>query len=257
MEGVNPSSLLVWFPAVQGCGIPHPKTEIVELGAEMLWGILDGKPLDLPQKTALYDAAQRIGYPLFLRTDLTSGKHQWRDTCYVEGREDLLPHIGALAMDEAGHMMMGLPSRVVVLRRYIPLEATFTAFEGMPVARERRYFVSGGKVVCHHPYWPESAIEEGWSQEPLPQDWRDLLAALNEESQDEVARLTVYAEGVGAALGGAWSVDFARSKAGQWLLIDMAIAAESWHEDSCAEKAAFAIPDPWIAAMAGEGGLND
>lgn len=39
-------------------------------------------------------------------------------------------------------------------------------------------------------------------------------------------------------------------------LIDMARAAESWHEEGCPERAALAMPDSWIAAMAGEGPLE-
>ena len=230
---MNPNSLLVWFPKVEALRLPRPRTKIVKVGWRFLTNLYDGKRLSANTVSEIKEAAEEIGYPLFMRTDLVSAKHSWRDSCYVPSQDDLLPHIGALVDFEGCCFMMGEPSSAIVLREYVPLSAAFTAFQGMPVARERRYFAEGGKVLCHHPYWPQGAIEEAHHSDALPDDWKQRLAAINEEDEAEIAELSGYAEGITSVLAGAWSVDFAYASAGKWLLIDMALAAQSWHPEEC------------------------
>lgn len=236
MKQLNPNSLLIWFPKVESLRLPRPRTKIVNVGWRFLTELYDGKRLQPKTISELKAAGTEMGYPLFMRTDLVSAKHSWRDSCYVQSPDDLLSHIGALVDFEGCSFIMGPPSSAIVLREYIPLDATFAAFRGMPVARERRYFAEGGKVLCHHPYWPEEAIEEAHHSDTLPDDWKQRLAALNQETPDEIAELTGYAEAVSAVLPGAWSVDFAYAAAGKWLLIDMALAGQSWHPDDCPMK---------------------
>lgn len=229
----NPNSLLVWFPKVAALRLPHPKTTWVDVGWEALQGLLDGKPLPANKAATILAVARAIGFPLFMRTDLISAKHQWRDTCYVATPEELIPHIGALVEAESCLFLRDGPSTAIVLREYVELFALFHAFNGLPIARERRYFVEGGKVLCHHSYWPEEAIKDAFHVDQLPQNWKTLLLAVNNGMPGEHAELTAYAEAVSAALPGAWSVDFAYSAAGKWLLIDMATAAQSWHPEDC------------------------
>lgn len=237
MTAYNPSSIFIWLPAVKAAGVPTPRTEMVYLGWKPMMGLLDGDPLPSRDIDRLVAAATRIGYPLFLRTDLVSGKHDWAETCFVERERVLLQHVVSV-IDYNGMLdMMGPPFVGLALREYIPLDSTFAAFNGMPVARERRYFAEEGKALCRHGYWIEDAIGTyGAPHRPmLPPDWRQRLAALNEEGE-EVEQLTAWASAVSEHLEGAWSVDFAQAADGRWLLIDMALAAESWHPE-CGAKA--------------------
>jgi hypothetical protein len=119
-----------------------------------------------------------------------------------------------------------------MLRKYIPMQSSYKAFRGMPVNPERRYFVQDGKVVCHHAYWIEDAIT-AYGDTKLPKNWKELSAAMNKETDCEIAQLTTYAEAVSAAVEGHWSVDFCKGADGLWYLIDMAQAKSSWHPADC------------------------
>jgi hypothetical protein len=109
------------------------------------------------------------------------------------------------------------------------LNSGFKAFEGMPVSKERRYFVRDGKVVCKHPYWPEDAIYG----HKLPPDWKLLLAAMNLETGEEREQLNAYAVKFASVNPGFWSVDFAQDARGNWWLIDAARGEVSWHAAGC------------------------
>jgi len=149
----NRSSMLYWWPRIKDLAIPQPKTVIVPVDVHALSRFWDQdiEPLK-PFIPKLEAAAAEIGYPLFLRTDILSAKHEWENSCYLEYEQDLLHHVWALA--DANFSIFGPGPSALVFREYIPLTSRFTAFNGkMPVAPERRYFVRDGTVQCHHPYW--------------------------------------------------------------------------------------------------------
>ncbi|MEW6048649.1 MAG: ATP-grasp domain-containing protein [Bacillota bacterium] len=218
------SSLLFWWPRVRDVAVPKPKTVAVWAGWHTLAGLLDGKPLPEEVRVLVEAAAAHLGYPLFLRTDLASCKHEWSRTCYVQSPENLWRNLYRVV---DGNGVYDLACEAIVLRQYIPLQHAFHAFWGMPVARERRYFVRDGEVVCHHPYWPEESIRFFRIEEPP--EWRDALRALNEEPPDEVELLSGYARELARVLPGAWSLDFALGEDGRWYFIDAAEASRSWH----------------------------
>lgn len=229
------SSLLVWYPKVKDV-LPCPKTVIVELTDDEisgLIGMLDGIPPSPWLVDRLDAAAREIGYPLFLRSDQGSGKHEWKDTCYVPFEGALLKHVAQLVAWHEMAGILGLSFRALVFREFLTLDAPFTAFNDMPVARERRYFVRDGKAVCWHPYWQEQAVLAYRGATPLPADWQQQLAQLNAMDDAEVQALTTMAETFGKRNPGYWSVDFARTRAGRWVLIDAARGEVSWHPDGC------------------------
>lgn len=210
------SSLLKWFPVVKKLDISVPKTVIVEVPAA-------------PE--TIKDATQKIGYPLFMKTDLVAGKHDWEDTCFVEEAKYLESNIINLLTElETVDMEAGTPFNALIFREYIELDSRFKAFLGMPVARERRYFINEGKVLCHHPYWIPHAIRF-WHNTEEPKDWKYLLKDINTESKEEINILTQYAQMVGDVFKNDWAVDFAQSKMGTWYLIDMQRSKISWHPD--------------------------
>lgn len=242
---MDKNSMLYWWPKVKHIRVPKPETIIIEIGYRQLLQMLDldGKPLFREIREKIIAVAEQLGYPLFVRTDMASGKHDWENSCYVASRDQLWRNIYRVVEFNEIADILGLQPEALVFRKYVPLEASFKAFYGrMPVARERRYFVRDGKVECHHPYWPEGAISE-WedrtadlralglgSIENLPPNWRELLAELNTETTEEVKVLTAYADEIGQAVGqGYWSADFAKGRDGVWYFIDMAEGHRSWH----------------------------
>jgi hypothetical protein len=237
-EGREQTSMLNWWPAVKRLDIPTPRTAIIP---ETRPGLLDDwffavsggtePPADWPEYFELVkQAADAIGYPVFLRTDLASGKHEWSETCYAPTPESLLRHVTNVI--EFGHMadLLGLPHCALVVREFIELDWRFHAFRGMPVAPEWRYFIRDSEIVCRHFYWPLEALANGRPDCP---NWIELLrdmAALGDAAR---ALLDSYAVQVGAAVPGHWSVDFARGRDGAWYLIDMGEGPRSWHPKDC------------------------
>ena len=220
---MNKTSMNYWYPKIKHLDIPMPKTEIpVTKNVREWWSLLDGEdPLSKYEKQAIRDAATKVGgYPVFMRSDLCSGKHSFERTCFVQNEDDVIRHIWALV---DANCCNDSAMESIVIREYIPPFATFKAFRGLPIASERRYFVRDGKVACHHPYWIEDAI-----QNANHCDWQALLSAMNYESS-EVSLLTGYAEQIAQELGGDWSIDFMLGRDEVWYMIDMATAMQSWH----------------------------
>lgn len=224
---MDPDSMLYWWPKVITPPriVPMPQTVLIEHHAEMGE---HGEVIDIEKvEGKIRDGIREVGLPAFIRTDQMSGKHSWKKTCFYDGSGELWKHIATLCDASWGADLLGFRVSGFAVRQYIELETRFTAFWGdMPVARERRYFVQDGHVICHHPYWIEDAIRR-----PSIPDWEYELKDLNRETKPEVDTLTSYAEDLSRKLPGYWSLDFARARTGGWYFIDAAVGENSWHPE--------------------------
>lgn len=134
------SSLLHWWPRTKDSGVPVPRTVVVEVEHDTLLGILDGAPLPAAVGRVIKEAGKLLGYPLFLRTDQASAKHDWQNGSFVSNEESLFQHIVNVVEFNVMASIIGLPMKAIVLREFLELDTRFTAFHGnMPVAAERRY----------------------------------------------------------------------------------------------------------------------
>jgi len=250
------NSAMYWLPKIEQLGsIPIPKTVIVPLDVNdtFLW-ISNPDTAKEIYHNAIESAMAEIGtFPLFLKTDEMAGKHDWKDTCFIPDAESVYLHIhNLICVSEE----VDLPVRSLLFREFLQLDSPFSFFHGqMPVAKERRYFIEQGKVICHHAYWHHSAFEKVFVtddestkflrtfkiDQPLafPTEHRqqilDTLADLNTETEEEIDLLTGYATDIAQVFiaDDAWSVDFACDITGKWWCIDMAIASESYHPEEC------------------------
>ncbi len=235
----NKNSMLYWYPLIQNLDIPQPKTEIVPLehGYFETLAALDGNQEAIkPEMWKLEAAMKKFDLPIFLRTDHTSGKHDWKDTCYVTDVKRLRWHVSALVEDTA---LKEIDLRAFIFREYIEMASGFTAFGyGLPINPERRYFIQS-EVICHHPYWTHDAIAESdlaWARlgkSRLPKNWIELLVKMNKETDEEIELLSSYAQQIASVVDGYWSIDFCKALDGRWILIDMAMGESSWHDESC------------------------
>jgi hypothetical protein len=227
------SSMLVWYPKVEG-KIPTPFTRMLELSQEdrsSLYGLLDGKPLDNVLEFKIKTVADLMGTPFFLRTDQASGKHEWKDTCYVTDKTKIIRHLARIIEFHACADIMGLRYAALAFREYLPLQSTFTAFNDMPVAPEWRYFVRDGKPVCKHFYWVADAIIK-----PSRKDWKIFHKKMQILSKDDNNLLKHYATIFAKNNPGYWSVDFALTRDKGWVLIDAARGEISWHPAKCIDN---------------------
>jgi hypothetical protein len=145
--------------------------------------------------------------------------------------EDIPHHIFALAEHSELVSLIGLPWSVWVVREFLPTMPIghCPRYGNMPVCREFRFFVDGGKVECRHPYWPRSALEQG-GFEIDGAAYERLCSLVN------IADAERLAARAGDAVGGAWSVDILDTKRG-WFITDMAEAGKSFHWDGCPNAA--------------------
>jgi hypothetical protein len=224
----NKSCLSYWFPIVSKIeGIKTPKTFLYPIHFEEQLTLLDQPPSSRTKEVieSIKKQANKLGFPVFIKNSLFSGKHDWLMTCFVNSEDKLLSHFKKITNFAYG--VGCAESMFWILREYINPKYTFTAHNGMPVTKERRYFVENGKVVFHHPYWVPNSVDN-----PSSPNWESELEAINLESLEEISLLKALTEKVGIALGDSWSVDWMQSDSGEWFLIDMAESNKSfkWHD---------------------------
>lgn len=226
-KGPDPNSALIWFPPIRDAGLRVPKTEFVEFDHESLWPILDGEGIrdDFPMEK-LKEACKRIGYPVFIRTDLSSAKHDGPISFRAESDDDLWRCVCRTFEDNACKDLASFV-RAWMVREWIDIQSSFTAFGGLAIGREWRFFADQDKVICHHFYWPKDAFE-GWG---IEDGWQDKLRELSTPLPPEfLDPLESWALKAVRSIGhDAWSIDFALDKGGTFWLIDMARAESSWH----------------------------
>lgn len=245
----NKNCLSYWFSRIEAAGLPIPETRIVR--AEMdLTPLVDGERVEGFDDFLrdLWVAAEAIGYPIFLRTGHTSGKHEWSRTCYVADRKDLGQHVFNLVEHSCIVDFMGLPTDVWAVREMLPTKPVFTAFHDMPICREFRLFVDGVKVICCHPYWPRASLIDGFplcvvgdSNRELPEDFCEKYERLLRLSSKDKDAISDLASRAGKALGGEWSVDVIDTARG-WYITDLALARDSYHWDGCEHAERFRGP---------------
>jgi len=269
----NRNCLSFWFPKIRDAGLPVPETCILttslsgesETDCIVLSKLLDG---ETPKGwkdfvSAIANAADEVGYPFFLRTGHTSGKHNWERTCFVPTKGHIGQHICALVEWSETVDMMGLPYDVWAVREMLPTNpvCVLPAYGNMPLCREFRCFVRDGECVCVHPYWPWEAVwkgfplkgpgpeegeegEFGWADDvesgrELPDDLRHkwgVLCSMMAAEHKEVEQLAARA---GEAVGGYWSVDILTTACGLFVT-DMALGEQSFHWLGCSKQPAEA-----------------
>lgn len=237
---IGKTSMLYWYPlSTKAAGdINVPKTIILELQGvhpqmkSIIRKLFMMKNITKEEKEAVSKLAwtcrafaEQIGYPLFIRNDYSSHKHEWSSTCYVTTKEKLFEQV---YQQLELNIMSNLNYNAIIFRELIDTRPIFYAFDSMPVTKERRYFIKDGKVVCHHPYWPSEAFRN-YDLE----NWQIMLANMNREYPKEVDYLTKVAERISNLMPEFYSVDFLMDRKGKWWLIDMAEGEVSYHWKEC------------------------
>lgn len=229
--------LSYWFPKLVAAGLPVPRTTIIKATPEEMSDIfrISNEEEVTGSINSLVDrvksAADEIGYPVFLRTDHTSGKHDWDNTCFVRCADDIRQHIFSITYFWEMVNMVAPPCDVWVVREFLPTipYGKCTRYGNMPICREFRFFVDGGSISCVHPYWPQEALTKGvpvFDHEFNYESFSNLNLDGHEKELRKLASLA------GAAVGGTWSVDILETLDG-WYITDMAEANKSYHWEGC------------------------
>lgn len=245
----SPNSALVWYPpmaqAADETDVEVPETEFVDVpGMGVCAGWIDGEPQDDFPFDTIAERAEFIGYPVFVRTDITSAKHHGLKGYRARDEGELRTAVRWAL--EASFVSMGTPlPSAIMLRDWIDLEAGFhdnrrsITDSGVKITREFRLFADAEGVYCHHFYWPEDSM-----MDPDETDWEERLAELSTIGERDLDRLGEYAKACADEAPGdlTWSVDVGADENGYWWGIDMAVAGMSWHPEDCPKSDEFEDP---------------
>lgn len=224
----NPTCFTHWFPVVEASGVPHPRSHVLPLPLNIQKALVNYDPAarEMLNETIaeIRAAGETLGWPLFIKNSLYSGKHSWRHTCHLPAGlsdDEIFQHIGTITEE----WMMRAPEMALflVVREMLPVSPIFHAHDGMPVTQEFRVFADQGVMKGWQPYWPEESVLS-----PSVEDWQSRLASISEPSDALLSEMTHWSQIITAELGGAWSVDFLIAQDGTPYLIDMAEAHKSY-----------------------------
>jgi hypothetical protein len=175
-------------------------------------------------------ACKYFGFPVFLKTGHFSGKHSWKNTCFLQSPDDIIKHVIELA-DQS--LMCGLPYHVWAVREMLPTTKFFVAdrYCDLPITKEIRGFIKDGKIQCIHPYWPDEAIKKGMSR--IPASFDLVYGTMCELSSTDEKQINIILETLASSFNGYWSADLLKAADGKWYLIDMAEGERSFHWLEC------------------------
>lgn len=238
--------MLYWWPKIKDLDIPMPRTIIVPLEKTTI-NEEEIQDIIYIHFEEIMKAIRKIGFPVFIRTDILSGKYSFEKSCYLPKEENVKKHLWEIIFAGLEADIIGHISKAIIVREYIEPIWKFKAFQGLPIGKERRYFINSGKVQCHHAYWIEDAIKFWQRIDKIdfknlkslkdikpqePKNWKEELKILNRETKEEVKLIMSYTKKViDAGFTGYWSIDFMYGKDGNWYLIDMAEGDVSWHPE--------------------------
>jgi len=228
------TALSYWLPRLEAAGLPVPRTVLVDMPQEArdaMIAAFDDKDCGDPSLffNEIACVANAVGgYPVFLRTDYTSAKHDWRRSCYVASREEIPSHVFTIVEHSEMADMIGLDWRRWAVREYLPVKpyGTCPLYRDMPICKEFRCFVEDDEMLCIHSYWPRESLERGGAH--LSDDQYRRLC----DTERDLPTLVRLATKAGGAIGGSWSVDILETARG-WIITDMAEADRSFHWPDC------------------------
>lgn len=221
----NLTDLSVWFPVLEKLGIPVPETYIIKHKVD-LFPLLDWEsPEGIDKLVEDIDYyANKVWYPCFLRTGQTSNKHNWKNTCFLTKKEDIISHLANLQdFSVMADMFSPRSMETLVVRKMLDTTAIFTAFEEMPITKEMRLFVKDWKIESLHPYWPQEAFEK-FNIEGIEEKMNELIS-LTEEEKLFFSKIWTF---LAQAFPWYWSIDFLKTTNWEWICIDMAQGHNSY-----------------------------
>lgn len=234
---LNPNSARFWFDASERVtseydNLSVPETRFVEFELMKAVPLLEGQDPAGPTDE-IEEHANKLGWPVFIRTDLTSAKKDGIKSVRATSNNDILRCVASATRSSVLAQLR--PSHLLV-REWIDIESEFTAFEGLPVGVEFRIFASPSETRCVHYYWPEESLRD------VDCDLSEAKQLRNELENTEIPSFLNSAAQEAALYANrnteipsdtAWSVDVVRDTNGNWWLLDMALASDSWHPEQC------------------------
>lgn len=242
---MNKNNFSYWFPKVEACGIRVPRSQIFnvpEIVQRSFWMNDSGLP-EAEFNKNIDDWLEKDVYPAFadfglafVKNAVFSNKFNFVDC--ITRKDNLKSHICDINYTALCFGANGLDE--LVLREIINYDKSKTPciYNGMPLRSEFRVFFDFDEKNSLYAvnYWDyeycKSAIERNATDRIIFNHERARLEQDFEAYKREVVSL-VNEHMVNVDLEGKWSVDILRDEAGQYWLIDTALAENSayWKGD--------------------------
>jgi hypothetical protein len=219
--------LSYWFPVLKEASLPSPDTAIIITSADELndiMGLSEGRELAASGRNfikRLIIAMDSMGYPCFLRTDYTSARKNWKESCRVADPTAVENHVAVIVSSCLSFWLPAPVPDVWVVQELLPLvsHGACPFFGDIPICKSFRFYVTDGNVDAWHPYWSEESLNEG--EAVFDEGWD--YAKLSDPG--DIDFLKNIASSAGKALSGKWAVDMIESEKG-WYIIDMTAGKE-------------------------------
>jgi len=211
--------------------IPQPLTRIFPVEVEILRNFaFSNLMLDSNITSELGKAAEHLGYPVFVRSDISSFKQRWESSCFIKDESALLSNIREVIRYSFLIRDGIFAPSAIVFREYVVLESYFRCYStGFPVSKEIRFFIKDRAVCCAHPYWNKELIVN-----PDTKNWKGLLRNACNLSKEDVLETLGLANRLAWAFPKSYlSIDFAKTKSEKWILIDVGPGELSYHQQPC------------------------
>jgi hypothetical protein len=156
-----------------------------------------------------YDLASlpENGGPFVLKGETNSKKFLWDTHMFAKDKRAAIEVHSRLEQDGL------LAYQKICIRDYVPLETFFTAFRGLPVTREYRFFCYRKKVLSGGFYWSnhyEDLVEQGVKLDPREVPAEFLRNVLNKIQSSTNGSPPVF-----------YVVDVAKTQSGEWIVIEL------------------------------------
>lgn len=158
---------------------------------------------DLTPRTYSLEEVPENGGPFVVKGETNSRRNLWKTHMFAENKREAV-EVACRLMNDT---MIG--QQKIYVRDYVPLEQFLVGLDGVPVAREFRFFVLDGEVLCGGYYWTTHT-----------DTLEDMRIAVPQES--EVPRM--FLKKVTGLIGEQirfYAVDIARTQDGRWIVIEL------------------------------------
>lgn len=164
-----------------------------------------------PRTWFALDQAPKDGGPFFVKGATNSRKHLWSTHAYAPDWYAARDVFMRLAEDTT------IGVQPIYLRQFVPLRKLGEGLNGLPISEEYRFFFLDGQIVGSGFYW-SGHVDEAYNPDVVPSDFISRVVA---------------AVGTNIRF---WVADFARTEAGDWIVVELNDGQQSGLSDVDPDK---------------------
>lgn len=172
---------------------------------------------DLTPRTYLLEDTPDTG-PFVVKGETNSKRSLWKTHMYAANKREAIQVACRLMEDSL------ISEQRIYVRDFVPLETFGVGVDGVPIAREFRFFVLDGQVLCGAYYWANHTEFLAEHNIPTPQ--------ASEVPQEFLKRVT---EAVGANVR-FYVIDVAKTASGEWIVVELNDGQQSGLSENEPEK---------------------